>query len=79
MKFEEIIKNFPNSLWIRPLFTIIPFNSWIIVKISKFELCFDTRPCVFNDHSVSSCQEFNEKDIVVKFFYERLGEYTDLV
>ena len=56
IKFEEIIRIFPNSQWIRLLFTIIPFNSWIILKIGKFELYFDPWPCAFNDHLVSSHQ-----------------------
>ena len=36
IKFKEIMKNFPNSLWIWPLFTIIPLNSWFNIKIGKF-------------------------------------------
>ena len=56
IKFEEIIQNFPYSLWIRPLFTIIPLNSWIILKICKFGLYFYAWPRIFNDHSVSSRQ-----------------------
>ena len=53
MKFEQIIRNFPDSLWIRPLFTIIPLNSWIMLKIGKFGLYFDTWPRDFNDLVVS--------------------------
>ena len=61
MKFEEIIRIFPNSLWIRPLFTIIPFNLWIKLKIGKFGLCFDTWTCVFNDYSISFRQLTRQK------------------
>ena len=41
-------------MWIRPLFTIIPFNSLLIPQIGKFGLIFDTRPCEIDDLAVSS-------------------------
>ena len=55
INFEEYIKNFLISLWIRPLFTIIPFNSRHFHQISKFGNIFDMRPCEINDLVVSSC------------------------
>ena len=41
-------------MWIRPLFTIIPFNSLLIPQIGKFGLIFDTTPCEIDDLAVSS-------------------------
>ena len=55
IKFEEIIINFSNSLWIRPLFVIIPLNSRYFHQIGKFRLCFDMRPREIDDLVVSSC------------------------
>ena len=52
-QFEEIIKNFPNSLWIQPIFTIIPLNSRYFHKIGKFGIIYDTRPCAIDDLAVS--------------------------
>ena len=43
-------------MWIRPLFTIIPFNSLLIPQIGKLGLIFDTRPCEIDDLTVSSRQ-----------------------
>ena len=67
IQFKEIIRNFPTSMWIWPIFTIIPLNLWIILKIGKFGLFFDTRPCVFNDLAVLSreqtCQNTNYSNI----------------
>ena len=57
MNFEEIIINFLISLWIRPLFTIIPLNSRCFHQIGKFGITFDTRPCEIDDLTVSSRQE----------------------
>ena len=37
-KFQKISQKYLNSLWIRPLFTIMPFNSWLIPKIGKLGL-----------------------------------------
>ena len=45
INFEENIKNFLISLWIRPLFTIIPLNSNHFHQIGKFGI-FLTRDCV---------------------------------
>ena len=56
IEFEENIKNFLISVWIRPLFTIIPLNSLLNHQIGKFRNIFDTRPCEINDLMVSSCQ-----------------------
>ena len=54
INFEENIINFLISLWIRPLFIIIPLNSKYFHKIGKFGFIFDTRPCEINDLAVSS-------------------------
>ena len=54
INFEENIKNFLISLWIRPLFTIIHLNSNHFHQIGKFGLCFDTRLCEIDDLAVSS-------------------------
>ena len=51
IEFQRYLKNFLISPWIRPLLTITPFNSWMNIKIDKFELCFDTRLCVFNNRT----------------------------
>ena len=40
----------------RPLFTIIPLNSWINLEIFKFILYCDSWLCVFNDLAVSICE-----------------------
>ena len=56
INFEEYIKNFLISLWIRPLFTIIPFNSIHFHQIAKFGNIFETRPCEINDLVVPSRQ-----------------------
>ena len=63
VRFDQIRRDyhkFPNSLWIRPLFTIIPLNSRYFHQIGKFGLCFDTKPCEIDDHSVLSRQSLNE-------------------
>ena len=39
-KFQKISRKYLNSLWIRPLFTIIPLNSLLIPQIGKFGLYF---------------------------------------
>ena len=41
-------------MWIRPLFTIIPFNSLSIPKIGKLGFIFDTIPREIDDLAVSS-------------------------
>ena len=56
INFEENIKNFLISLWIRPLFTIIPLNSLLNHEIGKFRNIFDTRPHEIDDLAVPSCQ-----------------------
>ena len=53
IKFENIPQNYLNSLWIQPLFTTIPLNSWLFLKIGEFGIYFDSWPCVFNDLVVS--------------------------
>ena len=53
-KFQKISRKYVNSLWIRPSFTIIPFNSLLIPQICKFRIIFDTRPCEIDDLAVSS-------------------------
>ena len=57
--FEANIKNFLISLWIRPLFSIIPFNLIHFHQIGKFGNIFDTRPCEINDLAVPSRQFFS--------------------
>ena len=57
INFEENIRNFLISLWIRPLFTIIPLTSNYFHQIGKFEIIFDTRPCEIDDLAVSSRHE----------------------
>ena len=47
IKFEEIFQNSPNFLWIWPLFTNIPLNSWLSFKIGEFGYYFDSWPFVF--------------------------------
>ena len=54
INFEDYIKNFLISLWIRPFFTIIPFNSTHFHQIGKFGIIFDTRLCEIDDLAVSS-------------------------
>ena len=54
IKFEDYIEKFLNSLWIRPIFTIIPLNSWLILKIGKFGIIFDAIPLEIDDLAVSS-------------------------
>ena len=41
-------------MWIRPLFTIIPFNSRHFHQIDKFGIIFDTRPGEIDDLTVPS-------------------------
>ena len=55
-KFQNVSWKYLNSLWIRPLFTIIPFNSLLIPQFGKLGFIFDTRPCEIDDLAVSSRQ-----------------------
>ena len=55
-KFQNISQKYLNSLWIQPVFTIIPLNSLLIPQIGKFGIIFDTRPCEIDDLAVSSRQ-----------------------
>ena len=55
-KFQKISRKYLNSLWIRPLFTIIPLNSLLIPQIVKFGLIFDAIPREIDDLAVSSRQ-----------------------
>ena len=43
IKFEDYVKKLLNSLWIRPVFTIIPLNSIHFHQIGKFGIIFLTR------------------------------------
>ena len=43
-------------MWIRPLFTIIPFTSIHFHQIGKFGIIFDMRLCEIDDLAVSSRQ-----------------------
>ena len=54
IKFEDYIKKLLNSLWIRPIFTIIPLNSSESLKIGKFGIIFDAIPRDIDDLVVSS-------------------------
>ena len=56
INFQKISWKYLNSLWIRPLFTIIPFNSWLIPNIGKLGFISDTRPCAIDDLTISSHQ-----------------------
>ena len=53
IKFEEHVKKILNSLWIRPIFTIIPLNSSEFLKIGKFGIIFDAIPLEIDDISRS--------------------------
>ena len=53
-KFQKISRKYLNSLWIQPVFTIIPLNSLLIPQTGKFGIIFDTRPCEIDDLVVSS-------------------------
>ena len=55
-KFQKISRKYLNSLWIRPLFTIIPFNSLLIPQFGKFGIIFDAIPHEIDDLAVSSRQ-----------------------
>ena len=56
IKFEDYVKKFLNSLWIRPVFTIIPLNSIHFHQIGKFGIIFDVILREIDDLSVSSRQ-----------------------
>ena len=70
INFEEFIKNFLISLWIRPLFTIIPFNSIHFHQIGKFGIIFDTRLCEIDDLAVTSRQISSKRlsPLIVQFY-----------
>ena len=67
INFEDYIKKFLISLWIRPLFTIIPFNSIHFHQIGKFGIIFDRIPCEIYDLAVSSRQ----------YNFQKLGHFAD--
>ena len=56
IKFEDYIKKLLNSLWIQPVFTIIPLNSIHFHQIGKFGIIFDAIPREIDDLAVSSRQ-----------------------
>ena len=56
IKFEDYVKKFLNSMWIRPIFTIIPLNSSEFLKIGKFVIFFDVIPREIDNLAVSSRQ-----------------------
>ena len=58
IKFEDYVKKFLISLWIRLLFTIIPLNSSEFSKIGKFGIIFDAIPHEIDDLVVSSRQRY---------------------
>ena len=68
IKFEEYVKKFLNSLWIRPIFTIIPLNSSEFPKIGKFGIIFDKIPLEIDDLAVSSRQGPSSRSIT----YEKM-------
>ena len=78
IKFKKIIWNYPNSLWIRPLFTTIPLNSCLFPKIGEFSINFDSWPCVFNDLAVSirqlSVEQVEQGDSWLKVVTTHLGQ-----
>ena len=67
IKFKEIIRNFPNSLWIRPIFTIIPLNSRYFHQIGKFGIIFDMRPCAIDDLAVLIRHQANSRNLRLRF------------
>ena len=60
IKFEDYVKKLLNSLWIRPIFTIIPLNSWLILKIGKFGIIFDAILREIDDLAVSFRQSLGD-------------------
>ena len=67
IKFEDYVKKFLNSLWIQPIFTIIPLNSSEFPKIGIFGISFDTIPREIDDLAVSSrhnCKAFAFREVV---------------
>ena len=83
INFEDYIKNFLISLLIRPLFTIIPFNSIHFHQIGKFGNIFDTRPCEINDLAVPYRQSPKEVFMVLAYGFNRHhlfdGTYKDYI
>ena len=63
-KFQKISRKYLNSLWIRPLFTTIPFNSLLIPQIGKLGLIFDAIPHEIDDLAVSSRQPPRPNSVV---------------
>ena len=57
IKFFIHLNKYPNSPWIRTLFTIILVNSSLNLKIGDFHIYFDTNLCVFSDRANSFRQE----------------------
>ena len=57
MKFKDYVKKLLNSLWIRPVFTIIPLSSIHFHQIGKFGIIFDVIPREIDDLAVSSRQQ----------------------
>ena len=62
IKFEEYVKKFLNSLWIQPIFNIIPLNSSEFPKTGKFGIIFDAIPLAIDDLAVSSRQCLKSRD-----------------
>ena len=56
IKFQEYLKNYSKSSWIRPLFIIILVNLWLNLKIDEFGINFDANFFIFNDNDNSFCQ-----------------------
>ena len=76
MKFEEYVKKLLNSLWIRPIFTIIPLNSSEFPKIGKFGIIFDAIPLAIDDLAVSSRQSPNPMHQINRDMSEFCGKYN---
>ena len=74
IKFKEHVKKILNSLWIRPIFTIIPLNSSEFPKIGKFGIIFDAIPLKIDNLAVSSRQSLHQLDVSNAFLYGDLIE-----
>ena len=72
-KFQKISRKYLNSLWIQPVFTIIPLNSLLIPQIGKFGIIFDTRPCEIDDLAVSSRYDAAKETVWLKKFITDFG------
>ena len=84
IKFEDYIKKFLNSLWIRPIFTIIPLNLSEFSKIGKFGIIFDAIPCEIDDLAVLSRHatwdfQLHDSIEIVDLHLKARGTWRDLI